>query len=39
MNIYLLRLLGKWLSLVVVGALSLFQNIGIDSHQMRIDNR
>lgn len=38
MNIYLLRLLGKWLSLVVVGALSLFQNIGIDSHQMRIDN-
>lgn len=38
MNIYLLRLLGKWLSLVVVGALSLFQNIGIDSHQVRIDN-
>lgn len=38
MNVYLLQLLGKWLSLVMIAALSLFHNIGFQTHQVKIDN-
>ena len=38
MNVYLLQLLGKWLSLVMIAALSLFHNIGFQTHKVKIDN-
>lgn len=38
MNVYLLQLLGKWLSLVMIAALSLFHNIGFQAHKVKIDN-
>ena len=38
MNIYLLQLLGKWISMLMIVSLSLFHNIVFQNHSVRIDN-
>lgn len=38
MNVYLLQLVGKWLSLIMVTAISIFNNVGLQNHKVAIDN-